>query len=454
MGFFASVKLSIALLLTLAATSIVGTVIPQGKTAEFYQQNYSAAFQRFLEAVNLTDMYHSWWFQALLVLLAVNLMVCSVKRLPSTWKLVRARPAGFHQGRFSSLKDKEEFETQAPVNDLAPLVEKTLGRRFGKVKATPVDQGFGYWAERGRWTRLGPYVIHLGFLLTLAGGVLGSLYGFTGYVNLPEGETTERVSLRDSKDLQPLPFTLRCDRFSVQFYDNGMPKEYTSTLTVLEGGSPAFTQDIEVNHPLRHKGINVFQSSYGSDTSAVLEFAHAETGMIYEKEAASRRMMELPEGEGRFMVVEFDPSFSHQGMDLGPVFHLHVFPKEGPPFQMSVFAARPELNRMRTAGPFHVSAKSWKQTYYTGLQVTKDPGVGMVYTGFILIIAGCFVTFFLFHGQVFVLVSGGKKKTRVSVAGVANKNQQGFGIRVHRLAEILSGQAADLEKRKTGREPR
>ncbi len=446
-AFFASVKLSIALLLTLAGTSIVGTVIPQGQSPDFYQHQFGAAGQRLMAALNLTDMYHSWWFQALLILLAANLVVCSLRRLPSTWKVVRARPSGFNMGRFSGIKEKEEFETRANADALAPLVEKTLSRGFGRVRTEKLSQGFGLWAERGRWTRLGPYLIHAGFLLVLAGGVVGSLYGFNGFVNLPEGDSVEQVASRDTGEMVPLPFAMRCDKFSVQFYDNNMPKSYTSTLTVLEKGSKVFTRDIQVNHPLRYKGINVFQSSYGQDVSANLEFTEAETGMIYNLHAASRENVEMPNGAGHFAIMDFEPSFSHQGMDLGAVFRLAVYPKDAEPLQLSVFADRPDLNRMRQAGPFFVSVKDWKKTWYTGLEVTRDPGVGLVYAGFIFIITGCFVTFFLLHGQVFILVTGGKRKTRVAVAGVANKNQQGFGIRVHRLADSLSAVASGLEER-------
>ncbi len=43
---------------------------------------------------------------------------------------------------------------------------------------------------------------------------------------------------------------------------------------------------------------------------------------------------------------------------------------------------------------------NFEQAYYTGLQVTKDPGVWYVYAGFILMILGCWVTFFMSHRSV------------------------------------------------------
>ena len=56
------------------------------------------------------------------------------------------------------------------------------------------------------------------------------------------------------------------------------------------------------------------------------------------------------------------------------------------------------------------------QRYYTGLQVTKDPGIWVVYTGFIVMIIGCFITFFMSHQRlcVEVIKSGGKSKVVVT----------------------------------------
>ncbi|MBW1988777.1 MAG: cytochrome c biogenesis protein ResB [Deltaproteobacteria bacterium] len=450
-SFFASVKLSITLLFVLAATSILGTVIPQNEPARFYQENFSEPVLKIFTAFNLTDMYHSLWFTALLLLLGVNLVVCSLRRLPKTWKVARSKGAGFSDSRFAGIRHKEEFSSKLPADQLAAAAEKILSKKFRRVKTAQTRSGTGLWAERGRWSRLGPYVIHLGFLLTLVGGLVGSLWGFSGFMNLPEGDTMDHAFLRKTGQAVHLPFAIRCEDFDVSFYENGMPKEYTSRLTVLEDGKEAFTTDIEVNHPLRYQGINVFQSSYGNYLSATLTFLNPQTGKTWDKTVRIREMAELPEGAGRFMVVDFSEAFKHQGKTMGPVFHLHVFPKNGRPTRIHLIAGVPR-DKAPAAGPFKVLAKDWQQRYYTGLQITRDPGVGLVYTGFALIILGCFITFFLYHGQVFVKVSGNKALTKVAVAGLANRNQQGFELKVRSLAEELAEAAGKLEKhRKTGR---
>ncbi len=76
--------------------------------------------------------------------------------------------------------------------------------------------------------------------------------------------------------------------------------------------------------------------------------------------------------------------------------------------------------------------------YYTGLQVSRDPGVWVVYIGFILMIIGIYVTFFMSHKQVCVEVTADGKKSRIRVAGTANKNKTGMETKVLALSEKLA----------------
>ncbi|MFZ1200677.1 MAG: cytochrome c biogenesis protein ResB, partial [Desulfobacterales bacterium] len=57
-GFFASVKLTVVLLLTLAATSIIGTLVPQNESPENYRRAFGDFFYRLFETLDVFDMYH------------------------------------------------------------------------------------------------------------------------------------------------------------------------------------------------------------------------------------------------------------------------------------------------------------------------------------------------------------------------------------------------------------
>jgi len=72
--------------------------------------------------------------------------------------------------------------------------------------------------------------------------------------------------------------------------------------------------------------------------------------------------------------------------------------------------------------------------YYTGLQVTSDPGVWVVYAGFLLMITGCIVTFFMSHQQVCIEALTDKKSGSVTIRGIANKNRIGIQNKIDAIA--------------------
>ncbi|MCX7973393.1 MAG: cytochrome c biogenesis protein ResB, partial [Candidatus Aminicenantes bacterium] len=83
--FFASLKVAIALIIILTGASILGTLIPQGRSPDEYFLRYGQLANLF-EKLQLTKLYSSFWYLALLVLLALNLILCSGLRFRPTIK--------------------------------------------------------------------------------------------------------------------------------------------------------------------------------------------------------------------------------------------------------------------------------------------------------------------------------------------------------------------------------
>ena len=87
-SLFASVQLALFLLFILAATSIIGTIIPQNQSYGFYVQQFGEKTAQFFGLLDIADMYNSWWFLSLLGLFALNLIVCSVERIPQVFRIL------------------------------------------------------------------------------------------------------------------------------------------------------------------------------------------------------------------------------------------------------------------------------------------------------------------------------------------------------------------------------
>ena len=439
---FTSVKLTVVLLLSLAVTSIIGTVIPQSGTASEYFHKYGELRYKilsFLDSIfDIFDMYHSWWFQLLLLLLTINIIICSIDRMKATWKIIFVKVPRFNVSRFRSLEYKKEFSESSMPDELEQIYKPVISKSYGYSRIEQTNNGFCLFAEKWRWTRLGVYIVHLSIILMLLGGLIGSIFGFEGFVNIPEGESAKKINLRNTTEMHLLDFEIKCEDFSLSFYDSGAPKEYRSSLVIIENGKPVLKKDIIVNDPLRYKGINMFQSSYGTlpPREVTLSFTIRETGMEYKKKAAINKPVDIPEGLGTFIIKDYSNSAGFKGHNIGEAFMGTLTQQTGKQVNILLPMRFPSFDKMRK-GDVVIAVASHNHRYYTGLQVTKDPGVWVVYSGFILMIIGCFVTFFMSHQRLCIEVTGKGNQSMVMVAGTSNKNKMGMQRKIEILSEKL-----------------
>ncbi|MBU0995874.1 MAG: cytochrome c biogenesis protein ResB [Proteobacteria bacterium] len=438
-NFFASVKLSVITLLLLAITSIIGTILPQNESPEAYYHSLGETLFNVFSTLDLFDMYHSRWYQFLLLLLCANLVICSLNRLSSTYKIVFIKKPVFNLAQFRKAGNRQDFTSTLPIESLVEKFLQIIESKFAKCIVEKNETGYAIFSEKGRWTRLGVYGVHLSIILMIAGGLAGSMYGFEGYMTIPEKSSEHVIHKRKSNETIALDFVIRCDKFDVSFYDTGAPKEYRSSLTILENGKEELKQDIIVNKPLRYQGINIFQSSYGTTApeTVSLTFTSRETGMEFTKSVSIGEEVDIPGGLGKFTLQQFAPSFRFRGHNIGETFIGELTSDGSDPKQIVIPVQFAKFDKMR-GGDVIISAGNFEKRYYTGLQVTKDPGVYIVYTGFILIILGCFITFFMSHQKLCVEIQKEKDNCQVMIAGTANKNKMGIKFIVDRITEKLS----------------
>ena len=447
-------------MLSIALTSVIGTLIPQNQNPDAYFRAYGEFFFKLFNVLGIFDMYHSWWFQCLIILLTTNVIVCSINRFSATWKIVFVKNPPFNLSRFRKLDQQEAFTNQNKISDLKKIYEPFIAKRFGYTRTEPTEKGFCIFAEKQRWTRFGVYTVHLSIVLLLLGGLVGSIFGFEGFVNIPEGEKVDSIRIRSTGDIKKLGFEIKCEDFNVSFYNNGAPKEFRSSLTILEEGKPVHKKDIIVNDPMRYKGINIFQSSYGKmpsnapqekktqhidpEKEIILMFSIITSAKSYKITATVGKPVDIPEGLGQFVLVEYRESAEFRGQNIGEAFVGILTPNDGNPVEVLLPLHFPNFDKMRR-GAVAISVSGQKQEtftpdviseprYYTGLQITQDPGVWLVYTGFVLMIIGCIITFFLSHQRLCVEVIKRGKKSKIVVTGTANKNKLGMESRVKKIA--------------------
>jgi cytochrome c biogenesis protein len=448
--FFSSVKLTLALLISLATTSIIGTIIPQQEGAMAFAQRLSPGLVKLLSSFQLFDMYHSVWFRLLIGTLALNLIVCSVDRFPTSLKRFRSTPRPDRAKPFENLPPHRQFVVNARMEDVARPVADVLSRHYGAVERKEGPASEWFHVQKARYAHFGVYLVHLSVLLILIGGILGSIFGFEAYVNIPEGEKASMVRLRPNQAPKALPFSVFCKDFTVDFYENGTPKEFRSDLSFMEDGKVLLEGTLLVNHPITFRGITFYLSSYGTIPGHKVRLRISRIGESTANsafEVEKGRSVPLPGSEAQFRVVKVEGNL--RGM-MGPAVLISIVSDRGRETRFWVFQ---DIDRLRekfppamfrapilnpsSFKPYTFFLDGIESQYYTGLQVNRDPGVPLVWLGFFLIVAGLFVTFFMSHRKVWVRLSETNGRVTVSVAGTANKNPVGLEKEMDRLTQKL-----------------
>jgi len=434
-GFFASVKLAIVLLIILAAAAVIGTLLPQGKAAPFYLQHYPVPFSRIILAFQLDNLYSSYWFVGLLLALGVNLVVCSLKRLPKTLKKIFTlpRPAEL---RLPNLKLKAEIISPLSPQAAATKASQELGR-LGRVVQGEADNNPEaadqtiFFAQSGRFTRLGAYVIHLAILTFFAAGLTTAVWGFKGFVNIYEGQSADSIVLRQGR-VMDLDFQIRLDKFIFETYPGGAPKTYQSNLSFLKNGQVAGQAQVLVNRPAAFEDLTFYQTSYGQGLGQwldlVVTFADGAKKAVRLKAQGHEHVPRL----GLLEIVDFSSNLK----GIGPGVRLSLTRPEAGETEVFWVIRRPPY-QMRQGAPEQIRMTGFDGRYYTGLQANYDPGVGFVWIGGILMLLGLAVTFFGNHRRYWLEISPCPEGSRIRLAGKANRNQPAFERRFEEICRRL-----------------
>jgi cytochrome c biogenesis protein len=455
-SFFASVYLTITLLVFTVVLSIVGTFIPQQDVAREFAKGIPPGLASFLQTMQAFDLFHSVWFFLLMLLLFLNLIVCSLNRWPLTWKQFRGTTFHGEEGLFRGLNPECIFLSGEDVGTMAGRLEGLLSRKYRKIsKNQEKEDAVIIYGEKGRYSRFAVYAVHLSVLLLILGVLTGAFWGWEGYVNIGEGETADAIDLKGGKGTKTLPFTIRCDKFIVAFYENGAPKTYRSDLTFLKDSKTIYQGPLLVNHPISLEGVRIYQASYGSspDGRAMLAFSrNGQEGK--EIKIGPGESFSLPEKEGTFQIVRLEENL----MKMGPAVKILVRSGQGE-VSFWIFQHIDKIREMNPGvteqvpmfnpalfKPYSFVLKGIEERHYTGLQVSRDPGAPLVATAAVLMIVGLIGTFFSSHRRIWIKIQPAGEKTKISVAARSNKHPVVLDREVRQLTEQIK---VSLEKGST-----
>lgn len=451
--FFRSIRLTIVLLVILAAVAVIGTLVPQREEAAKVVEHWNPKIVEIFFRLGLFDLYHSALFRLILLALGLNLIVCSLDRLPKSLRLFKHSLDPTSQALFERPLITMRIK-QIEDSKLTEVLAKALRLFGGRPKFFEKENALFAHSDYGRLGYFGVYFVHFSVLVILIGGLIGSIFGFEGYVNILEGSSVDRIEIRNGQAVLNLGFSLRCDRFRVEFYPNGTPKEYRSTVTILADGKELFSRDILVNHPLEINGIRFYQASYGSIPYEAKLRLLREEELLSELTLKKGMRQTLPSG----LKVEVKDIRENFMQRLGPAVLIGLSESGTEEKEVWIFKNPEVLNLLpkemrvsprlnpQSITPYQIRLEDISERYYTGLQVSKDPGVNIVWIGCFLMVAGFFLTFFYPHRQIWMRLDLGKA-SELRIVARTNKDHAGLEARLGRVVSFLEKEIGIGEER-------
>lgn len=441
--FFASLKLAVVLLILLALASALGTFVPQGETAAAYQARFGALGPAVL-FLQLDHAYSSVWFVGLLGLFAVNLVVCTFSRFSPKWRRLARPSMPEDPARIRAMRWSAALEKKASLDEAFDSAVALLKEARYRVRSSREGERACLLARRNSLGWFGPDLVHLGLLVILGGGIVSGLFATRSSLVLTEGGTAA---------VPRAGFSVRLDRFETEYYPGGGVKDWKSRLTVISDGGPAAAGTIEVNHPLRYRGFNFYQSGYGRD------WAGADLEVEFRKKsdpAFSRRFTLRPGGRlelddadvTRLELRSFVPDFvlgegnkvmSRSDEPRNPAALIEAFKGEERVFQGWVFANYPDFQGMKRTGdsPALFYLRNVRAAQYSVVEAARDPGAPVIWVGCAVLTLGLALAFYRRPSEIRVFMSGSGGRVEITTGGLSHGNREKYRSEFEAFAQAL-----------------
>jgi cytochrome c biogenesis protein len=451
-----AIKTGVVLLIVVVIISAAGTVILQRPVtdADEMQRAYSPQMLRILDGIGLTDVFHAWWFVTLLVLVSLSIIAASIQRFPNSWRYY-ARP-------YKS--PDEAFRKALAIHALIPIANEEAGlsaaeRVFQKAGFRPErivrESSFSLYGERNRFSEMAVYIVHASLLLIFLGGIVDALYGWRAFVTLNRGQQSSQVQTQNGSK-RNLGFAIRCDSAGQENYADGTPKRWWSDLAVVENGQVVVRKQIVVNEPLVYHGLRFYQASYGKTgkiDKLVLTATPRDGKTANEITIGLGETLPL-DPDTSVRLAEFIPDYVVRDGQIytrsaeleNPAAHLIVESKKSGQSVNFWLPAIPGFEQ-NDSSPYRFEGKDVQMAYFTGLEVSHEPGQWSVWAGVVLMGLGLAVVFYFVHVRLWAVpVRDPRGRWTLWVGGTANKNKDAFEQRFQKLVEQIESEIKSSSK--------
>lgn len=427
-------KTAIALLLVLAVASAFGT------------------FR------STADVYRSAWYIALLSAVSLNILICTINRFGVAWRRTFPPVVATTPEQISRMQVTKQFAVPLQPAEATSRIVTALKHLSYKVTQDQTEQTISIYAAKGRLRIWGPYLTHISVLVIIIGAIAGMKLGHGGTVIIPEGEVAS--FFYDDQHEKPLGFDVKLNEFRVVLDASGNPSAYKSDVEVLEKGKTVLRKVIDVNHPLTYKGVSLIQASYGpmvklsfrtsmGDTTHVIYEVTAretEQGTLYDlADRMSPRTIIIGGKRLAVFMHDFDPNFGDLPMHPAepvpdPAGYVYVNERYEEGGDIKNWKAVGWVSSERPAKYDGIQV-SMNRIEYTKLDVSKNPALPALYAGFLMLLAGLYVSFYIRHRIIRAAVTSGEGGSIAFVGATAGAEAPGFEREFLQISKHLESES-------------
>lgn len=481
-NFFSSVKVGVWLIIITLVASALGTALPQemyipplAEPAIFYEEQYGV-FGRLFYLLGFHDLYSSWWYLILIASIGVSLVICSLDRVVPLYRALNNQRVSRHEGFLKRQRLFNRGVSSQAVQDLEQVKKRLKQKRY-RIR----EENGNLLAEKGRFTRWGPYVNHVGLIIFLIGGMLRFVPGM--YVD-------EVLWLRDG-ERKTIPgtneeYVLESKGFIRELYDKendnaayteainrvgAVIKNFQSDVVLYKrdpnqtiGRDEELTKvteaEIRVNEPLKFNNFAIYQVNYKLDELKTMSFSLQDKTTGTEKGELTVDLFDPQDeydlGNGyKIELMGYYPDFSgiaengvpesSTSVPNNPAFLFKMISPEHPDGEVSFTAIRQTLEPLGETD-YKMKFSGITTRNATGLVIRKDLTLWILGLGGAIFMIGVIKGSYWNHRRIWVQHQNGE----ILISAHTNKNWYGLKKEIAKIVEGTSiPEPIDQQEKKT-----
>lgn len=466
-NFFSSVKIGVWLIVLALIASAMGTIYPQEMyipadaasrdPAVFYEDRYGILGQIYYQ-LGFHNLYGSWWYMLLIALIGISLVICSIDRFVPLYKALKIQKAKRHASFLS--RQRLYSKTEQVTSDEKSTVVSRLKKNRYKV----TEENGHILAEKGRFSRWGPYVNHIGLIIILIAALLRftSFMYLDEYVWVREGEQTVIPGTKGEYYIENKDFILETygendERFQKAIKKEGMvPKNFQTNAVVykesgetIPGEDPKLEKvaedEIRMNHPLKFDGYTLYQAGYQMNEFSSMSFKVHKTNDPDESSLGNfkidltspKSVYELDSGF-KVVVDQYYPDYylddgepkSKTDYPRNPAYVFSVHPPDGSEPEMSFLGIGKNVDATGE-NDYKLGIQDFKMRDVSGITVRRDYTLPLFVVGAFIFMFGVIQGMYWQHRRIWIH----PKEEGVLMAAHTNKNWFGVKKDIEKIIE-------------------